>query len=573
MRNYIGLACTCHDPAISIVDSKGNICFSEDSERYLQNKRGWNSIPDDIGRISKLIDEYCEKGADIIVANSWSKKMWRRTLFLYKFLFSLIKYRVPRDEYEYYLNLMTGIVSNLDHVGSNLRLRYHEKYPDKQVIFKGYEHHLTHAATSCYTSPFKEAVCVVVDASGEFYSTGFFHYQNGKLKQIKEFKNSLASIGLFYSHLCYACGFDPIAGEEWKIMGLAPYGKFNEEIYQKLKNILYIKKGKIIPQGSLFRMFVELRKMRRKADEPILNSADLAYNGQLFFSEMMTNILTDVYRLGISDNLILSGGCGLNSAYNGKILETTAFKNLFIFSAPGDDGNAIGSALLAYYEDNPPKESRAKYQTPYLGSSMSSKTIENMRKFSNLKSSLPQGMTVIKRTAELLSQGKIIGWVQGRAEFGPRALGNRSILADPRSLEVKDILNSRVKFREEYRPFAPSILHEFGHEYFENYQESPYMERTLKFKEEVKNRVPGVVHADGTGRLQTIKREWNERYYELIHEFYQITGIPILLNTSFNIMGKPIIHSVEDALAGFLTTGLDVLVIGDNLYEKDILIK
>jgi carbamoyltransferase len=168
----------------------------------------------------------------------------------------------------------------------------------------------------------------------------------------------------------------------------------------------------------------------------------------------------------------------------------------------------------------------------------------------------------------LLSQGKIVGWVQGRAEFGPRALGNRSILADPRSHTIKDQINSRVKFREEFRPFAPSILHEFGHQYFEDYQESPYMERTLRFRRSVLERVPGVVHVDHTGRLQTVKKEWNERYYNLLDECYKLTGVPILSNTSFNIMGKPIIHTLEDAVAVFYTSGLDALVIDNLLIEK-----
>lgn len=170
--------------------------------------------------------------------------------------------------------------------------------------------------------------------------------------------------------------------------------------------------------------------------------------------------------------------------------------------------------------------------------------------------------------AEALASGAIVGWVQGRAEFGPRALGNRSILADPRDPAMKDRINALVKFREEYRPFAPAILDRYGDEYFEDYQESPYMERALRFRKEVADRVPAVVHADGTGRVQTVKREWNERFYELIAAFYGLTGIPLVLNTSFNIMGKPIIHSVEDALGLFYTTGMDVLVIEDYLLEK-----
>jgi carbamoyltransferase len=199
---------------------------------------------------------------------------------------------------------------------------------------------------------------------------------------------------------------------------------------------------------------------------------------------------------------------------------------------------------------------------------MSKEALVNLRKFSRIPRLEVVGDAIAKRAAELLAQGKIVGWVQGRAEFGPRALGNRSILADPRHADIKDKINALIKFREEFRPFAPSILHEHGEEYFFHYQESPYMERTLIFREEIRDKVPAVVHVDGTGRLQTVREEWNPRYYRLIKEFFELTGIPIILNTSYNIMGKPIIHSVEDAISVFYTTGLDALAIEDVLIEK-----
>jgi carbamoyltransferase len=179
---------------------------------------------------------------------------------------------------------------------------------------------------------------------------------------------------------------------------------------------------------------------------------------------------------------------------------------------------------------------------------------------------------IAEETARLLADGKLIGWVQGRAEFGPRALGNRSILADPRDPGMKAHINERVKFREDYRPFAPSILHEHGPEYFEDYRESPYMERALRFRPEAAARVPAVVHADGSGRLQTVKPAWNPRFHQLISAFHQLTGVPLLLNTSFNVMGKPIVHSVEDAVAVLMTTGLDALVIDDWLFAKPVVL-
>jgi carbamoyltransferase len=176
--------------------------------------------------------------------------------------------------------------------------------------------------------------------------------------------------------------------------------------------------------------------------------------------------------------------------------------------------------------------------------------------------------SIITETANLLADGKLVGWVQGRAEYGPRALGNRSILADPREVKMQDTINERVKFREMFRPFAPSILHEYAEDYFENYQESPFMDKTLLIRKDKKKKIAAVCHVDGTGRLQTVKKEWNPRFYGLIECFFRLTGVPVLLNTSFNVMGKPLIHGLEDALAVFMTTGLDVLVVNDYLITK-----
>ena len=274
--------------------------------------------------------------------------------------------------------------------------------------------------------------------------------------------------------------------------------------------------------------------------------------------------------MGLSDNLVLCGGCALNSSYNGQILERTPFQHLYVPSAPADDGNAIGAALLARADDGGHKNrsNSFAFQTPYLGSSADRDRLERLverGKLPNLRH-LPE--KIYEETAKLLAGGKLVGWMQGRAEFGPRSLGNRSLLAAPYPAGMKDKINAAVKFRESFRPFAPSILHEFGHQYFENYRESPYMERTLKFRPHVIDRVPAVVHVNQTGRLQTVKREWNPRFYALIEAFYELVGIPLLLNTSFNIMGKPIVHSIEDAIGMFYTTGMDVLVIEDYLIVK-----
>lgn len=313
----------------------------------------------------------------------------------------------------------------------------------------------------------------------------------------------------------------------------------------------------------------KLLRMRRAVGSSPLEAADLAHTGQVVFSQVCEELLTNFSRCGGSGNLVYTGGCALNSAWNGRILERTPFEELYVFPAPADDGNALGAALLAYYEDHPPSEAPGRIRSPYLGSRMSGAALDRLDRFSGIPLTRLKPEEIPEAGARLLADGKILGWVQGRAEFGPRALGNRSILADPRRADVKEALNDRVKFREEFRPFAPSILHELGPEYFEDYQRSPYMERALRFRAEVRDKVPGVVHVDGTGRLHSVEREMNERFHDLIAAFHRLTGVPLVLNTSFNVMGKPIIHSVEDAVAVFYTTGLDALIIEDILIEKE----
>lgn len=345
-------------------------------------------------------------------------------------------------------------------------------------------------------------------------------------------------------------------------MGLAAYGERDEVAYHRLKSLFLIEGLRVVPllkPGKPEQVWASL------ADLP---PQILACSGQLVFEDWMTLLLKNLAAMELSDNLVLTGGCALNSTYNGMVLERTPFKRLHVFAAPADDGNAIGAALLAYRRDHPEWVPAAAVHTPYLGSSLSREVLKNVVQFDSGKHLTEHPGTIHKVAARALADGKIIGWVQGRAEFGPRALGNRSILADPRHPDIKDRINSRVKFREEFRPFAPAILHEHGPEYFENYQESPYMERTLRFRPEVIDRVPGVVHVNKTGRLQTVRREWNERFHALVQEFHALTGVPLVLNTSFNVMGKPIIHSVEDALAVLHTTGLDAVALEDYWVEK-----
>lgn len=577
--NYIGLACTGHDNALAVVDSQGAVVFAEATERLLQNKRSYNCIPDNPLLIDKIIKEYCEPDAQIVIAKSWSGAA---TSILGKeselaaerldreyrpFSAGFVKYDVAA--YQYVLKFVRDSIQSS---GVNLKF-YCEQALRRTVREVSFDHHLTHAAAACYSSPFSSAVCMVVDGMGEGISVSAYSYSGDKIEKLPGtmqgmLGNLAGSLGFFYSHLCSWCGFDPWAGEEWKVMGLAPYGRFDQAIYDVLKERIAVRGLDVFCSDHDWGSAFKLVKYIRTPDQPSLAAADLAHTGQIVFAELMTELLNNLHALGISENLVLGGGCALNSSYNGRIQESTGFKNVHVFCAPGDDGNAVGAALLAHAQDHPERVRRGQLMSPYLGSAVSGATLENVAKFGGIPKISHLQDRICEATAGLLAEGKIIGWVQGRAEFGPRALGARSILADPRRRDMKDRINASVKFREEFRPFAPSILEEYGEEYFVNFQDSPYMERTLKFREAVRHKVPAVVHVDGTGRLQTVKQHLNGRYHRLISEFHRLTGIPLVLNTSLNVMGKPIVHSVEDALAVFFTTGLDALVIEDYLIEK-----
>ena len=576
-KYYIGLAATYHDPALAIVDDPGEVIFAEATERYRQYKRAFNCTPDNRPTIIKVIKEHCDPDAEFVVAKTWSRLLHFKTGNLFRL--GLLNHRrlvKTSGKMTKYLARMYQIFCNanlqfsvLNLTGATFIKTLRDDFNNNKIRYLYHPHHRTHAATTCYTSGFDEAACMIIDGFGEDGAMACYQYKNGTIKELRS-QRGAESLGLVYGTVTSYCGFDPEKGEEWKVMGLAPYGKLIPSLYERFKEVLTVKgvELKYKSKKHLLQLLDYMEQYRPPAGASSWEAADLAFTAQEVFGDVLTEMLNNFYQMGVSDNLVLGGGCGLNSAYIGQIIERTPFKQVYLPCAPGDDGNAIGAALLAYYQDNPGEQRKPRFQTPYLGSEMSELTLKNLQRFGNLSKTRHLPGTVHEAAAALLAEGKLMGWVQGRAEFGPRALGNRSILADPRHPDMKNKINDRVKFREEFRPFAPSILHEYGDEYFENYQETPYMERTLCFKEAVRDKVPAVVHANSTGRLQTVKEEWNPAYYRLIKEFHRLTGVPIVLNTSFNVMGKPIIHSVEDAVSVFFTSGLDVLVIGDYLIEK-----
>lgn len=573
---YIGLCVTYHDPALALVGPDGSVRHAEATERPLQNKRALDCVPDQPHLLPGLLAEHCGDAGEFVIATNWRTRRpgWEH---LARWLGWLSPRGILTREGRrlhawvpmYQLHHMQAaqhhaIRRRAIHLARILR----QHYPDVPVRFQDYDHHLSHAAFACFGSPYDEALCAVIDSYGEEGSMAFYRWSGGRLDAIARSKGP-QSLGFYYMKLTELCGFDWVGGEEWKVMGLASYGHSDPALLACLRGMSQVDGLSVRTDYPGFRRGLpELDKHRRAPTSDPEVAANLAQTGQQFFVETVNQLLNGLHRQGSTTNLAFAGGCALNSSCNGQILGNTPFESLHVPSAPADDGCAIGAAWLAWSSDHGRPPDFAKPLSAYLGSSMDCSSVHRFARYANLPAMVCEGEELVNRAARLLADGKIIGWVQGRAEFGPRALGSRSILADPRSSEMAERLNREVKFRERFRPFAPAILHEFGPDYFEDYQDSPYMERTLRFRPDVRERVPAVVHVDGTGRLQSVTAERNGRFHALLARFHELTGVPILLNTSFNVMGKPIVHAVEDAFAVFMGSGLDALVIGDVLFQK-----
>ncbi|OGF58694.1 MAG: carbamoyltransferase [Candidatus Fischerbacteria bacterium RBG_13_37_8] len=437
------------------------------------------------------------------------------------------------------------------------------------------EHHLAHAASAFYVSPFSEATIVTVDGFGDFCSTT---WGTGRGNEI-ELQGKIVfphSLGIFYTALCQFIGFRKY-GDEGKVMGLAPYG---QPEYMDIMSKIVIAKDHMFELGlhyflhhtegvdmtwesgspSISQIFSpEIQKILgepREPHEPILpHHENIAASMQSALEETAFSLIDHAVKKNGLKNLVLAGGVAFNSVMNGKIKENTPVEHLFIQPAAGDAGTALGAALHVYhtFADKPVRNVMTH---AYTGPSFSDERIEQAMKSFNLSYEYKQDYT--SYAAQLLAESKIIGWFNGKMEYGPRALGNRSILADPRRAEIKDILNARIKHRESFRPFAPAILYEFTGDYFESSEESPFMLLVYPVKFDKRTIIPAVTHVDGTGRLQTVKKEDNSAYYKVIQDFYKLTGVPVILNTSFN-ENEPIVCTPEEAIQCFLTTRMDAL--------------
>ncbi|MDP5143069.1 carbamoyltransferase family protein [Rheinheimera baltica] len=564
MSNYfVGLSTTGHDPAFAIVNDQGKVILAEATERFLQDKRAWGAMPDQLNHISPVFERILadDPAAQFQIATSWQAA---KTDTIAN----------PQDAFisSQVIDWMASLQKQQqEYAGQNIYYVLGDRVSESVWRF---DHHLCHAANAIYSAPFDNAACVILDGEGEVGAASLFTWSDGKIKRIWRSWGP-GSLGAFYAWLTELCGFSSVKGEEWKVMGLAAFGKPDQEWVNRLSNLLEIADGRIHwgNRSLLAETIPFFESSVSFKNKPYMEAANLAASAQAAFSLYAQKILADVYVQSRSDNLILAGGCALNSAFNGTIIKTTPFKKVHVPSAPADDGNAVGAALLAWQKAT--SESGRDAAIPhnqygvYLGSQPFGAQIDKI--FSNAGAYHARYCDGdgAKEVALLLAQGKIIGVMRGAAEFGPRSLGNRSILADPRSPEMKAKINAVIKGRESYRPFAPVIPLEKVADWFVDPQPSPYMSFTLKWKYPECEQVPAVVHQDGTGRLQTLTTETAPWLKSVTEYFGELTGVPILLNTSFNVMGKPIVHSVNDALSVFMTSGLDAVLIGTLLLTKE----
>ncbi len=455
----------------------------------------------------------------------------------------------------------------------------------QKLGFKGktffLEHHLSHASSSYLCSPFKQAAILTVDGVGEYATTTFSVGKENEIKMLKEIQFP-HSLGLLYSAITAYLGFS-VNNSEYKVMGLAPLGKpiFMNEFEKLIQtfedgsfklNMEYFSytHKKRMPSKKLEELFGQ--KTRTKEAELKQFHKDVAASLQSKTEEVLFNLLNALFKETKSTNLCLAGGVALNSVANGKILSNTPFKRIFIQSAAGDAGGSIGAAL---YVNNSlmKKPSTYVFNSAFLGPSFSSKQVEEFLKQKKINYSVFNSQQEIaKKTAQLIKENFVVGWFQGRMEWGPRALGARSILSNPCNPKMKDILNSKVKHREQFRPFAPVVLFEEATKWFECDLPIPepadYMLMIYPIKKEKQKFIPAVTHVDGSGRLQIIKKEQHPLYYQTIKEFQKLTKVPILINTSFNIRGEPIVCTPENAYNCMMGTGIDCLVIENFLIQR-----
>ena len=564
----LGISCYYHDSAAALLKD-GHVIAAVEEERFSRKK-----FDDDF---PENAIEWCLNEAKIKPSQIDSVAFYDKPVLKFERLLDNYIAVAPR-----------GLYSFLDVIPKWLHKRLWIKNEitntlkgfNGEVIFP--EHHMSHAAHAFYTSPFEECAILTIDGVGEWTTTSFGTAQNNSIKLTHDVRWP-HSVGLFYSAFTYFLGFKVNEGE-YKLMGLSAYGKpkYYDLIMKELIDVkddgsihLNMKYfaftyDKVMTNDKFSELFGIPPRWKNKKTEQI--HYDIAASAQKVLEDVILKMANYIHKKTQMKNLSFAGGVALNGVANYNLLKNGPFENVHIPPSPGDAGSAVGCAQYLYYVHN--KNKRTVQQNSeriknnvYVGPSFSNDVIKSFLEENNIDYEYLEREQLLQNTAKLISDGSIVGWYQGKMEWGPRALGNRSILADPRDAKMKDILNEKIKHRESFRPFAPSILEEYVSEYFDIDITSPYMLLVAPVKKPEK--IPAVTHVDGTGRLQTVSKDTNPLYYDLINRFYAITGVPVIVNTSMNVMGEPIVTTPEEAFRMWARTEMDSLVLGNYLISEN----
>lgn len=592
MMNILGISCYFHDAAAALLHD-GQLVAAAEEERFTRKKHDYEFPENAI--------DFCLRIGGIEGGELDYVVFFEKPFLKFERLLLTSMQTFPRSARVFRDAMVTWLG---DKIWIKSLIQKKLGISADKILFS--EHHLSHAASAFFSSPFPEAAILTVDGVGE-WTTASVGSGKGTEIQLKSEIRFPHSLGLLYSAFTAFLGFEVNEGE-YKVMGMAPFGKprYIDKVYKLIKlnddgsfelNMDYFS-FHYSPEHTYNSKFADLFGQPRDSNAHFFTSttsyptyfgakpgnfselcrqneyyADIAASIQVVVEEVMLKMAMNAHRETGLKRLCLAGGVALNSVANGRILRETPFEEIFIQPAAGDAGGALGAALFGYHSvlGNPRSFTM---NHAYWGEEHGPEAVERFLVNNNIPyKHFNSEESLIEATVDRLQQGKVIGWMQGRFEWGPRALGNRSILADPRRADMKDVVNVKIKFREPFRPFAPSVLADRAPDYFECSEPSghyinSFMLNVVPVRTEKQKDVPAITHVDGTGRLQTVGEESNPRYFHLIKTFGDATGVPIVLNTSFNLRGEPIVNTPQQAFNTFSRSGMDALVLGEYLVEK-----
>ena len=563
----LGISCYYHDSAAALLKD-GKVIAAVEEERFSRTKFD-DSFP-------KQAIDWCLKESGISPKNLDSVAFYDKPILKFERLLDNYIAVAPKGLYSFLSVIPKWIHKR---VWVKDEILKHLKGFNGTIIFP--EHHVSHAAHTFFTSPFNESAILTVDGVGEWTTTAFGSAHDTTIELTNDIRWP-HSVGLFYSAFTYFLGFKVNEGE-YKLMGLSAYGK--PKYYDLImKNLVDVKDDGSVHLNMKYFSFTYDKVMTNQNFSDLFGITprkedsnaeqihyDIAASAQLVLEEILLRMVKHVHKKTGMKNLCLGGGVALNGVVNYRILKEGPFENLHIPPSPGDAGSAVGCAQYLYYchkKNKRKMEQNAEMiqNNVYVGPSHSNDEIKSFLDMNKIHHKYLETDSLLETTAQLIAEGNVVGWYQGKMEWGPRALGNRSILADPRNAEMKYTLNEKIKHRESFRPFAPCILEEHLSEYFDIDIPSPYMLFVAPVKKPEK--IPAVTHVDGTGRLQTVSKDTNPLYYDLIKEFYKITDVPVLINTSMNVRGEPIVNTLEQAYNMIIKTDMDYLVMGNYTIKK-----